>query len=175
MVKDRQRRMAQTLGCLVASMTACAILLHWGQPKPGRPVIGPALELNALSITQPWRYIRIDPARMDGSLDRQAHFFVDREGHCSSTQTWQNQAHLGQKGVVQIALQPSANTNEITPAQWDYTRRLMTKLRETCGIPNDRDHIVWNDTLAIPSVAARKTPAAGPRASVGQVNLSGSR
>jgi hypothetical protein len=168
MAKDRQKRMAQTLGCLVASMTACALVLHLGQPKPDRPAVPPAIELIASVINQPWHYIRIDPAPADGQIDRQAHFFVDREGRWSATDTWRSQARLGQKGVVQIALQPSAHTNKITPAQWETTRRLMRVLLDQCNIP-DR-HIVLNDALAIP-VASRKAAGASPRPSVGQMEL----
>ena len=173
MAKDRQKRMAQTLGCLVASMTACAVVLHWGQPKPDRPGVPPAIELIASSITQPWQYIRIDPARADGQLDAsQTHFFVDCEGRWSATETWRAQTQLGQKGVVQIALQPSANTNKITPAQWETTRRLMGVLLNKCNIP-DR-HIVLNDALAIPTVS-RKPASTSRKTSVGHADLARSR
>jgi hypothetical protein len=174
MAKDRQKRMAHMLGCLVASMTTCAILLHWRQPKPERPLARPTIELIASSIKQPWQSIRIEPGRLDGQIDpERTHFFVDREGRCSWTPSWQTQSQLGQKGVVRIALQPSANTNKLTAAQWETTQRLMTVLREKCAIPNDRNHIVLDDRLAIPAIAARK--ASAPRASVGQVDLIRSR
>ena len=169
MVRDRQKRMAQTLGCLVASMTACAILLHWGQPGPDRAVAAPAVELIASPITQPWQGIRIDPARSDGRIDAPGtHFFVDREGRWSATEAWQNQGQLRQKGVVHITLQPSANTNKITPAQWDTTQRLMGVLLSKCKIPNDRNHIVLNDALAVPP-APRKVSDAAPKSSARQI------
>jgi hypothetical protein len=173
MAKDRHRRMAQTLGCLVASMTAGAVLLHWVQPKPDRSATQPA-ELVAHSIKQQWRYIRIDPARKDGRIDPQeTHFFVDREGALSWTQAWQTQSHLGQNGVVRIALQPSANTNKVTPMQWQTTRWLMNLLCDKCRIPER--NIVLADTLAIPPANGRKGPENSAQASVGQLSLGGSR
>lgn len=167
--------MAQTLGCLVASMTACAVLLHWGQPRPDRPTAPLAMELIASSITQPWQGIRIDPARSDGRIDAPGtHFFVDREGRWSATEAWQKQGQLKQKGVVHITLQPSANTNKITPAQWETTQRLMAFLLSTCKIPNDRNHIVLNDALAIPS-APQKVSDAAPKSSARRVETARSR
>ena len=172
MVKDRQKRMAQTLGCLVASMTACAILLHWGQPRSDRPVMPPAMELIASSITQPWQSIQIEPARADGLIDaRHTHFFVDREGRWSPTEAWQTQGQLKQKGVVHIAVQPSANTNKMTPAQWDTTQRLMTVLLNKCNIPNDRDHIVLSGALSLPATAPRKMSSASPKVSANQAEM----
>jgi hypothetical protein len=173
MAKDRHRRMAQTLGCLVASMTAGAVLLHWVQPKPERTATPPA-ELVAHSIKQQWQYIRIDPARKDGRIDpRETHFFVDREGALSWTQTWQTQSHLGQKGVVRIALQPSAHTNQVTAPQWETTRWLMSLLCNKCRIPTR--NVALADTLAVPSSAKRKAAETSARAPVSQVSLRGGR
>jgi hypothetical protein len=173
MVKDRQKRMAQTLGCLVASMTACAVLLHWGQPKGDRPATPPAMELIASSVTQSWQSIRIEPARSDGRIDpKQTHFFVDREGRWSDTEAWRTQGKLKQQGVVRIAVQPSTNSNRMTAAQWDTTQRLMTVLLRTCNIPNDREHILLSDTLALPSTprkASVSTAKAATPASAGMV------
>jgi len=168
--------MAQTLGCLVASMTVGALLLHLVQPKPEQPAPAPAIELIAHSITQPWQQIRVEPGHVDGRIDpRHTHFFVDREGRWSYTETWQTQSHLGRKGVVQIALQPSANTNKVTAPQWETTRRLMAVLLKECSIPNDTSHVVFNESLAVPPAPARKTVNPGGRTSVGQVNFNGSR
>lgn len=173
MAKDRHKRMAQTLGCLVASMTTGAILLHWVQPKPDRPATPPA-ELVAHSIKQQWQYIHIDPARKDGRIDPQeTHFFVDREGALSWTQTWRTQSHLGQKGVVRIALQRSATTNKVTPVQWETTRWLMGLLCDKCRIPER--NVALADTLAVPPSGAPKVSRTAARASVGQVSLGQSR
>lgn len=165
MVKDRQKRMAQTLGCLVASMTACAVVLHWGQPKSGRAAVPPAMELIASSVTQPWQSIRIEPARADGRIDpKQTHFFVDREGRWSDTEAWRTQSKNKQQGVVRIAVQPSTNTNRMTAAQWDTTQRLMAVLLRTCNIPNDREHILLSEALALPSPPRKATGSNGKAA-----------
>jgi hypothetical protein len=167
--------MAQTLGCLVASMTTCAILLHWGQPGPERAEAAPAIELIANSITQPWQGIRVDPARSDGRIDPPGtHFFVDREGRWSATEAWQKQGQLKQKGVVHITLQPSAGTNKITPAQWETTQKLMALLLTTCKIPNDRNHIVFNEALVVPA-APRKGSETAAKSPARQVESARSR
>lgn len=170
MAKDRHKRMAQTLGCLVASMTVVAILLNWVQPRPSRPAAPAAMDLIAHSIKQQWQFVRVDPAPQDGRIDpRETHFFVDREGSLSWTETWRTQSHLGQKGVVRIALQLSANTNQIPAAQWETTAWLLGILRDRCGI--SQRSIALHDTLAVPPLANQPVPQALSRASVGQANL----
>lgn len=173
MVRDRQKRMAQTLGCLVASMTACAVLLHWGQPGPERAVAAPGFELAANTVKQAWQGVRIDAGRLDGQLDAAStHFFVDREGRGTMTDAWKSQGQLRQKGIVHITLQPSAKTKQITPAQWDTTSKLLSELFREWGIPNDGKHVVLSDALAVP---ARSGSQAESRSKARPVSAAGAR
>lgn len=166
MAKDRHRRMASTLGCLVASMSIGAILLHWVQPTPGRSV--PPPELIARSIKQPWQYVHIDATRADGQANlRNTHFYVDRAGGWSYTETWAAQAQLGQKGVIHVALQAAPDSNQITPAQWNMTQRLLKVLLKECGIPGR--HVFLSDALSIPATSDPSVQETEPV--VGQVSM----
>ncbi|GMU20373.1 MAG: hypothetical protein AMXMBFR13_04700 [Phycisphaerae bacterium] len=142
--------MARTLGCLVVSMTTGAAFLHWVQPEPTKsrpPVSG--IELIASMISQPWHAVRIEPARMEQGLSsRHAHFFVDREGRASIFDNWRSQSPVGQPGVIRIALQAAANTNEVTDRQWMATEQLVAKLLKECQIPGQ--NLSLSDNLAIP-------------------------
>jgi hypothetical protein len=166
---DRHRRMAHTLGCLVASMTVGAILLHVVQPKPDRPAAVPALEL--VAVTQEWQSIQVEPARPDGRIDpAQTHFFVDRDGRCSDTETWRTQKHVGQPGIIHIAIQPTGNANKVTGAQWNTTKLLVGDLEQKCRIPNKR--VILSKGLAPPAPAR---PQASARTSAGSTGSARSR
>lgn len=160
------------LGCLVASMTTGAVFLHWCQPTRLRPVPESAIELIANAINQPWSQVQVDPARLDGRINEtETHFFIDREGRWSATNSWKSQSTIaGQRqGVIRISLQPSPNTNKLTPAQWDTTQRLVRELVKQCGITSP---VSYHDTLAIPALTQTPSSAAR-RQTVGQAGITG--
>lgn len=147
-------------------MTAGAVLLQVVQPKSG-----PAPELAA--VKQQWQSIQVEPAQLDGQVDpNQTHFFVDREGHWDPTESWKAQKHLGQPGIIHIALQRSARSNKVTEPQWHTTQWLMGVLEQKCSIPNRR--VVMSKALTVPN----QTPArqqAGIRQSSSQSGSSRAR
>jgi hypothetical protein len=151
---QRNKRMASTLGCLVASMTLGAFLLDWFQPKPSRPG-AEVSHTTLISLLQPgiaapgtWRSIQLDSQSPGES---RSHFVINREGQISKTDLWQRPE--GAEGVIRIGLISSDNSNEATPSQWSTANELIQAIQHTCGIPREQIHF---DTVAAPSVP---TPA----------------
>jgi len=148
---QRNKRMARTLGCLVASMTLGAALLDWVQPKRS-PADTPRTEL--VSIVQHgtpvanWRAIQLDP-QPAGSEGVRSHFVISREGRAFSTRRWLNQESVGLEGIVRIGLLAADNSNEVTPAQVRKANDLILALQHECGIPGDQVHY---DALVVPTV-----------------------
>lgn len=159
---DRHKRMAQTLGCLVASMTVGAVVLHWGLPASGRVASAPPVELSAVAVTQPWQGIHIGPSGPGGQFDpARIHFFVDRKGFWSLTESWNAQRSVGGRGIIRIALEPSPDGNQISGPQWETTQRLRKVLVEKCRIPIGR--VDLDDTLVPPLVEPQRSSVAPPR------------
>jgi hypothetical protein len=153
---QHNRRMARTLGCLVASMTVGAALLDWVQPKR---LSATAAQTELMSVvpqgTTPahWRGIQVDP--QSTANDRTpAHFLISPEGKAISTALWENQQPVGTEGVVRIGLLASDNSNQVTAEQWAKAQELMRVLQNACAIDNEQIHY---DMLALPS-----TPKAAP-------------
>lgn len=151
---DRHKRMAQTLGCLVASMTVGAIVLQWGQPASAPTSPTQSVELIASSIRGHWQAIHIDtPNRPDGQIDPlRTHFYVDRAGLLSVSKTWRDQTRVDGKQVIRIVLQPPERSNQIAAPQWETTCRLRDVLIERCRI--DTRDVTVKDTLVIPDRGA---------------------
>lgn len=157
---DRHRRMARTLGCLVASMTAGAAVLDWVQPdRPASQRRAIELVASGSTITQQWDSIRIDSFRNDSKKLSETHFFVDRQGNWQPTDCWVNQRKLGRASEVRIGLQSSAGSNIVTPSQVATTQELVSALQRACKI---QARALWNDTIALPPApspqAERPTP-----------------
>jgi hypothetical protein len=157
MAMDRHRRLERTLFCLVFSMTAGALVLHWGQPsrsdaaRPNIPLIG--------SVGWSMIHIAPEPKGFQAASD-ETHFFVDRQGHCQPTPRWQNQVPLGEAGVVRIGLQASPHSNEITARQWNAATQLVRDLKRQYNVPGER--IILDDTLVVPARPAPSSPSTRP-------------
>lgn len=162
---QRNKRMARTLGCLVASMTVGAALLDWVQPRPARaPAMSTGTEL--MSLVQQgsggpgtWRSIHLDPQPPERSAT-QSHFVINKQGQAYPTSLWRQQQSLGNTGTVRIGLMAADNSNQVTQAQWTKAAELVRAIQNECRIPNEQIHY---DTLAVPSVPqpapTRHTPA----------------
>lgn len=156
---QRNRRMARTLGCLVASMTTGAALLNWAQPARA-PL--PTTPTELMSVVRPggagdaaasWTAIQLDPQHPGEDTPAPAHFVIQRDGRLVPTEYWRAQRSVGVEGIVRIGLQAEPDSNEVTAAQWSQVRELIGLLQRTCAIPNQQIHY---DTLippAEPSVA----------------------
>lgn len=149
---QHNRRMARTLGCLVASMTLGAALLDWVQPKR-LPAATARTELMSVlrQGTTPgsWRGIRLDS--QVSSTDRApAHFLISPEGVAKSTELWQNQKSVGAEGIVRIGLLASDNSNQATNEQWSKAGELVQLLQHACSISSEQVH--YDDMLAAPSI-----------------------
>ncbi len=160
---QRNKRMARTLGCLVASMTMGAALLDWVQPKRVPTVAAAGTELMSIVPrgTSPvsWRGIQLDP---QGPGADKSHFLIDRHGQWSPTSLWREQAQVGNEGMVRIGLL-ATNSNQVTTEQIGMANRLIRALQRECEIANEQVHY---DMLAVPGVpepAPTKTSAGPPR------------
>jgi hypothetical protein len=163
---DQHKRMARTLGCLVASMTIGAAVLDWFQPAhqagatPRRQLIAQIREAihqpaEGSALPQRWHAIRVDPQRgADRTAQAPAHFVVDPDGHWSLTEHWNNQQPLGEEGVVRIGLRTPPNSNQITPVQWVETRQLIGSLQDMCHIT--RQGLILSKALALAPDASPK-------------------
>ncbi len=154
---DRHGRLERTLFCLVLSMTVGALVLHWGQPvrsdgsHPNIPLIG----------SLGWSAIEISPeAEAFEAAAGETHFFVDRDGRCLPTSRWQNQAPVGQSGVVRIGLQASPESREISPRQWSATTHLVHDLQRQYGVPGER--VILDNRLVVPAEPAPSSPNTRP-------------
>ncbi len=163
---QRNRRMARTLGCLVASMTIGAALLDWVQPKR---LPAATVQTELMSIIHQgagsgnWSSIQLDPQQPVGKTPP-SHFVISRDGRAFSTPLWQNHESVGNAGVVRIGLLASDNSNEVTRAQWTRARELVQLLQRECSISGEQIHY---DMLAVPSAPTppRKSTATPPRPS----------
>lgn len=147
---QRNKRMARTLGCLVASMTLGAALLDWVQPKRAPVAVTSGTELMGILPrgTAPvlWRGIQLDPQE-SGSV--KSHFLIDQQGRWSPTALWREQTQIGDEGVVRIGLLAVENSNQVTAEQVGMAYRLIRALQRECDIPGERIH---HDMLAVPEV-----------------------
>jgi hypothetical protein len=150
---QRNKRMARTLGCLVASMTLGAALLDWVQPKR-LPAATARTELMSIvrQGTAPgaWRSIHLDsqpPNRSSGY----SHFVIRADGQAFPTDLWQNRQAIGDTGVVRIALESSDNSNQVTREQIYRADELVQLLQKECSIPTEQVHL---DNLAVPTIPA---------------------
>jgi hypothetical protein len=155
--------MARTLGCLVASMTAGAVVLEWVQPdRPATQARAVELIARGGTVTGQWEGIRIDPYRDGMAEPDRFHFMVDTKGNYVRTGHWLSQKPLTGRPEVRIGLQSSSNSNQITMQQLAATKELVAALRQVCGI---RSSAYLDDTIAIPdepvAQASRPTPASG--------------
>lgn len=147
---QRNKRMARTLGCLVASMTLGAALLDWVQPKR-LPVEAARTELMSfVPGTAPgnWRSIQLDP-QSPADRTSPSHFIISRDGRAYPTSRWQNQQPAGREGVVRIHLVSDENSNKVTPNQLRKAGELVRALQHECAIA---DGLVHYDMLAVESV-----------------------
>jgi len=163
---QRNKRMARTLGCLVASMTLGAALLDWVQPKR-LPAATTRTELmsKVSQGTSPaaWRGIQLD-TQAPGGRTAPAHFSISREGTAYRTAHWEAQQDLGGEGIVRIHLLSADNSNQVTAEQWSEARALVRALQQEWSIANEQVHY---DTLAVTPVPepSPSKPPAGPRRS----------
>lgn len=146
---QRNKRMARTLGCLVASMTLGAALLDWVKPTqmPAPPANGTELMSRVRQGTAPipWKGIQLDP---QAPGDR-SHFVIDRQGHWAPTTLWLDQEQVGNQGMVRIGLVAAENSNQVTVEQVGTAQHLVNVLQRECGIASDQVH---HDMLAVPQV-----------------------
>lgn len=159
---QRNKRMARTLGCLVASMTLGAALLDWVQPKH-LPAATNRTELMSIVRTSPavWRGIQLDP--QSAGTKAQSHFVISPDGRAYPTTRWQNQEAVGTEGIVRISLL-AGNSNQITPEQANKADELVRALQHECSIANEQIHY---DLLAVRTVPEPRPsmPSSPPRAS----------
>lgn len=166
---QHNKRMARTLGCLVASMTIGAALLDWVQPKPahstasiaGTELVG--LVRQGALAPGTWRSIQLDPQPNERTSSR-SHFVIGLDGQAVPTALWKQQRAAGDEGTVMIAV-ASDNSNQVTPEQWTKADQLVRTLQNECRISREQIHC---DLVAVPVVPApapsRHVPGA-PRAS----------
>ena len=151
---QRNKRMARTLGCLVASMTLGAALLDWIQPTPaGSSAATARTELTSLvqqgtSAPGTWRSIQLDP-EPPGKTPAHSHFVIGQDGQAFRTLLWQQQP-AGAEGIVRIGLVASDNSNEVTPQQLSKAKELVLAIQHECSISSEQTH--YGDTLAVHSV-----------------------
>lgn len=165
----RNKRMARTLGCLVASMTAGATLLDWIRPEQ-TPALSARTELmsevrdvlgqaGAHGGSQPWYAVHVGPQRPGDALARRrSHFVIGRDGELSRIESSEAGEAIASDGVVRIGLLGSADSNEITQIQWGRAIELVQALQREYAIPGERVHL--DDTLVVP--IASPTPPVAP-------------
>jgi hypothetical protein len=160
---QRNKRMARTLGCLVASMTLGAALLDWVQPK--RLPTGPSGRTELMSTAPAiWKAIQLEP-QAPGSDKEVSHFVISRDGRAFPTTRWQNQETAGSEGIVRISLVAASNSNQVTSEQLGKAWELIRALQQECSIASEQVHY---DMLAVPEVpepAPSKPLAGSPRTS----------
>jgi len=175
---ERHKRMARTLGCLVASMTLGAGILEWLQPNRSSPhlsgteLIGqvarprdPALPAEAGSSRWHSIYIDAHPADAAAGASR-PHFVVAPDGRFDAT-NWRDQVRFDPDGVVRIGLVQNPNSSQMTAAQWSAAWKLIKALQMEWSIPRER--VAWHDSLAAPvpepaPQSGRPAPSSSPAA-----------
>ncbi len=161
---QRNKRMARTLGCLVASMTLGAALLDWVQPRRLPVVTEGRTELMSIvrQGTAPalWKAIQLDP-QAPGSGKNGSHFVISRDGRAFPTSRWENQEPVGSEGIVRISLIAAGNSNQVTSEQLGKARELIRALQHECSIASEQVHY---DMLAVPAVPepTPSRPSANP-------------
>lgn len=158
---DRHRRMAQTLACLVASMTIGAAVLDWFQPsRAASPTATPQLiaELRNAIETDPqadtgrvdWHRIQIQAASNAMEVANRAfHVLVLQDGTWILTDNWRHQVGLGVDGVIRIGLQAAAHSNEVSNDQWATTQQIVRSIQDLCQVAQQDTHLT--DDLALPA------------------------
>ncbi|MBI4579110.1 MAG: hypothetical protein HY718_05365 [Planctomycetes bacterium] len=148
---QRNKRMARTLGCLVASMTLGAALLDWVQPKRSNAT-GNRTELMSIVrqgvVPGNWRSIQLDP-EPPGRPPNRSHFVINPDGRTLPTDLWETQQSIGNEGIVRVGLLASDNSNEVTSRQLSAAQALVCQLQNECAIENQHIHY---DMLAVPVV-----------------------
>jgi hypothetical protein len=147
---QRNKRMARTLGCLVASMTLGAALLDWAHPNNRLPAATTGTELMSfIQGTSPalWRSIQLDPQSPDDRITP-SHFIISRDGRAYPTSRWQSQEPAGGEGIVRIHLVSAEKSNEVTREQLHKAGELVRALQRECSIA---DELVHYDMLALGS------------------------
>jgi hypothetical protein len=130
---DVRKRMERTLFCLLLSMTAGAMVLHFGQPD--RSLAGAARTgLTARHETTIYVHSQAD------SEGKPLHFFVDRDGKASPTDRWLT---ASRQGSVHIGLQTSSSRPP-TSRQWQTTETLIQQLRQQFSADA---RVVYDETL----------------------------
>jgi hypothetical protein len=164
---QRNKRMARTLGCLVASMTLGAALLDWVQPKR-LPAATTRTELMSIvnrdTPRGTWRSIQLD-SQTPGTRGVASHFIISRDGLAYPTSRWQTQQSAGAEGTVRIHLLSAGNSNQVTPEQWKKANELVRALQRECSIAQEQVHC---DELVVPTVSEptpTKTPVSPTRSS----------
>jgi len=165
---QRNKRMARTLGCLVASMTLGAALLDWFQPKR-LPAATTRTELMSIvnrdTPRATWRSIQLD-SQTPGTKGIVSHFIISRDGLAYPTSRWQTQQPAGDEGTVRIHLLAADNSKQVTREQWEKANDLVRALQRECSIPSDQVHY---DALAVPVISdpaptqAPTSPTQSPR------------
>jgi len=133
--------MERTLFCLLLSMTAGALILHFGQPDRSLASAGDRIGLTAVQET----VIHIQ-SHQDRTGDSSLHFFVDRDGKVSPTDRWISGE---QRGMILIGLQ-TPTSRLVSSKQWQATERLVSQLRQTV---NAQAKVTCDDGLRLPASA----------------------
>jgi len=164
----RHKRMARTLGCLVASMTVGAALLDWIQPER-MPIASARTELMSEvrdvlgqgggegGPARQWEAVHVSPLRPDDRDQDRWHFVIGRDGQLSLISPGRMREGADSHGEVRVGLLGSTQSNEITPGQWARALQLVQTLQQEYQIPGER--VVWDDTLVVP-MASPAPPAA---------------
>lgn len=156
---DRHKRMARTLGCLVASMTLGAILLEFTQPdRPSRtPLAGnllqsvrPEVSADGADRSVEWEAISVVPqTRLTDDPSITPHIVISPEGDYLDRSNWDRQARLHPADTVLVGLLDAAGGEDVPHRQWEAAWRLVQALQAECSIPDSR--ITIDDRLRPPT------------------------
>ena len=141
-------------------MTIGATVLEWSQPAssaqppPGRQLIAQLRDAirhvgQDDTAGQRWQAIRIEPQDQDSEDAAAAcHLLLRRDGTLELIENPRAQRQLAEEGVIGIALEVSAGSNQATQAQRRTARQLIHSLQQTYGIPSRA--VLPNDALDLP-------------------------
>ena len=149
-----QTRTVKTLGCLVFSMTAGAVLLSRAEPSyPSFPAPGEARSTPAQAISdiqapesQEWQCVVVHYASLAGTLERPAlvaghrataresyHFLVEPDGSVIASRAWREQTSIdGDRRGLHIGLAPGRTRSMVPRLQWDAFQQLLRDLARQC-------------------------------------------